>query len=293
MNKWLGSVAIAALFAGSAMAADLPARGPAVAPAPVYMAPIFTWTGFYVGANLGVAFNSRDNHRVEAVDLPGASSDEQIFVDDFNAASSLNSHDRDRTSFTGGVQLGYNWQFGAMVVGIEGDINFRGRDKNRNFDIVGAGEFGDYDVSVRSGSGSNWFGTIRPRIGVAMDRTLLYVTGGLAYANSKSGTTVEVFDNFDSSTTTFRSRSSSNWGWTLGAGVEHAFSNNWTLKLEYLYVDLDRDNGNTVLVNGPDLPNVTFRNLGREDNFHVVRVGINYKFGGPAHRAGGPVVAAY
>ena len=301
MNKWLGSVAIAALFAGSAMAADLPARGPAIAPAPVYVAPIFTWSGFYVGLNAGVAWGS-DRDRLRAEALPGAFDEERAFVDDFNTDTRLVRDDGGDTSFTGGAQVGFNWQFGAMVVGIEGDINFKGRSDARNFDALDVGyradEFGvidpGYDVAVRSGRSSNWFATIRPRIGFAMDRTLFYVTGGLAYAKSGGSTSVTVFDNFDGSETTFSSRrSGSNWGWTLGGGVEFAFTNNMTAKVEYLYVDLDRGGNRTVVAVGDDLPNVTFRGGAGEDNFHVVRVGLNWKFGGSGYAAGGPVVAAY
>ena len=80
----------------------------------------------------------------------------------------------------------------------------------------------------------------------------------------------------------------------LGAGVEHAFSNNWTLKLEYLYVDLDRGGDQRyVSLDAAPYGNIVGVRRSEDDGFHVVRAGVNFKFGGPAYGAGGPVVAAY
>jgi len=300
----LGTAALTAMSA-AAFAADLPRRGPAVAPAPVYAAPIFTWSGFYVGLNAGVGFNSGNDRGLRAFTT---STDPVIVSDvaDINAAL-LAGHrgDSDNAGFTGGVQIGYNWQFGAMVVGLEADINYLDRDRgNRSFtatNVFGGGVEDDiYDLEVRHGrGGSNWFGTIRPRIGVAFDRTMIYATGGLAYAGSRNGSTsvtvVNVSDDPDTVLARWEGRrGGSNWGWTIGAGVEHAFSNNWSLKLEYLYVDLDRgsDRG-LVAVSGGDYANaITFRGGRGDDSFHVVRAGLNWRFGGPAYTTG-PVVAAY
>lgn len=94
----LGSAALTALTAGS-FAADPPACGPAAAPAPVYVAPIFTWSGFYVGLIAGMSSNSNGNKR-----------------DDFAIASRL--RDNDDSGFTGGAQIGHNWEFGSVVAGI-------------------------------------------------------------------------------------------------------------------------------------------------------------------------------
>ena len=162
-----------------------------------------------------------------------------------------------------------------------------------------------YDLEVRGNrGGSNWFGTIRPRIGVAFDRTMIYATGGLAYAGSSGGGagSVSLWDvtadpDVEVARWEGRRRSGSNWGWTLGAGIEHAFSNNWSLKLEYLYVDLDRGgSSDLVSVSGPNrvnVDNIVFRGGRSDDNFHVVRAGLNWRFGGPSYAAGGPVVARY
>lgn len=286
----LGTAALTAMSA-AAFAADLPRRGPAVAPAPVYAAPIFTWSGFYVGLNAGGAWGS-NRDRLRAYDLGGADAAQLAFIDDFNTLTALNDRGGNNGGFTGGVQAGYNWQFGSMVFGIEGDINYRGRSSSNNWVADNVGGYG-YDVAVRSGRGSNWFGTIRPRLGVAFDRTLVYVTGGLAYGGGSGAATITLDNGVDPVTTYTSRRSGSNWGWTLGGGVEYAFNNALSLKAEYLYVDLDRGNNRALFVTGADvLPDVAFRGGAGNDKFHVVRAGLNWKFGGPAYTTG-PVVAAY
>jgi outer membrane immunogenic protein len=284
----LSSVALASMSA-AAFAADLPRREAAPAPAPIYAAPIFTWSGFYVGLNAGVAFG--DNNDRPAVD--------GLFLTDpyfGNAVRQYNNgafRDDDNSGLTAGAQIGYNWQFGAMVIGLEADINYRDNGGRNGFNILGTGDYAGYGLAYTGDEGGNWFGTLRPRIGVAFDRTLLYVTGGLAYGKSRRGGTLYAYDTDApgvplAGLSWGSSDNSSNWGWTLGAGVEHAFSNNWTAKFEYLYVNLD--SGNRTLVNA-NAPNYIFTSS-RDDQFSVVRVGLNYKFGGPAYAAA-PVLARY
>ncbi|MDB5571428.1 MAG: porin family protein [Hyphomicrobiales bacterium] len=282
----LSSVALASMSA-AAFAADLPRREAAPAPAPIYAAPIFTWTGFYVGLNAGVAFGG-DRGNLGII----ATGDQSTYYStEYNRYyGALGRNDDNNTAFTGGVQAGYNWQFGAMVLGIETDINYRGHSNNDSFGfaIPSTG----YSFAYNGDKGGNWFGTLRPRIGFAMDRTLLYVTGGLAYGKTGGGGSAYVYETATgiplNGYSWGSSNSGTNWGWTLGAGVEHAFSNNWTAKLEYLYVDLDK--GDKTLV-GPVGTPITFVN-DRKDTFSVVRVGLNYKFGGPAYGAS-PVLARY
>jgi len=146
----------------------------------------------------------------------------------------------DLDGFIGGGQVGYNYQIGQFVLGAEAD--FQGADLS-----TGSNVFGD---SVRT----EYFGTVRARVGVAFDRFLPYVTGGWAYGNVK--TTVGGFGSTDKTHT---------GGYTIGAGLEYAFTNNLTAKVEYLYVDLGEKNVfNTGVKVGTD--------------FSVVRAGLNYKF---------------
>jgi len=144
-----------ALAASAASAADLPIRS--APPAPVIAAvPIFTWTGFYVGANAGVGWNTNDDNDV-------------LFVPDVGFISPGSNDD---AVFVGGGQIGYNYQIGAFVLGAEADLQWA-------------------DVGNRFGSDSNdWFGTVRARAGVAFDRVLVYATGGFAFSDDPTGWSV-------------------------------------------------------------------------------------------------------
>jgi outer membrane immunogenic protein len=219
----LSSVALLGLTAG-AMAADLPSRR---APAPMIAAvPVFTWTGFYVGVNAGYGWNNND----VSVTIPTVGT----FTSD------------DEGGFVGGAQVGYNYQMGSLVLGIEADLQYA--DLGGEVVIPGFVGFDD---------GDNYFGTVRARVGVAFDRALVYATGGFAYGDVGGGF-----------------GSDANGGWTLGGGLEYAFTNNLTAKVEGLYVNLERDNNNFVV----GLPAGT---LISNDNseFAVVRAGLNFKFG--------------
>ena len=205
----LASVALFG-FAGAAAAADLPMR--AAPPAPIIAAaPLFTWTGFYVGVNAGYGWSNDD---FDAVDL---------------------ADEDDDGGFVGGAQVGYNYQIGSFVVGLEGDIQYADFGADGTFDFDGDGVFDDDFDS------SDWFGTVRARAGVAFDRALIYATGGFAFADDANG-------------------------WTVGGGVEYAFTNNLSLKVEGLYVSLDADNEFDF-----DFDN--------DVDFGVVRAGLNFRFG--------------
>jgi outer membrane immunogenic protein len=207
----------------AASAADIPRRAP-VAAAPVpYVAAAYNWTGFYVGLNAGWGWGTGS--------LSGPPP----------------SGDMDGSGGLFGGTLGYNWQMNNIVFGIETDIAWSGIEADRG---CGAG--------IRCEISHDWLGTTRGRIGIAMDRFLPYVTGGLAYGDVSASIT----GNPGASETQI--------GWTLGAGVEYAFAHPWTAKLEYLYVDLgDFACGTRCGTAGPD--NVEFR-------AHIVRAGLNYRF---------------
>jgi outer membrane immunogenic protein len=222
----LASAALAVLTA-PAFAADLPTRRVEPATPAVYV-PVFTWTGLYLGVNAGVGFNQSNNVSVTS----------PFGVTTVYSQGSNNG-------FVGGGQVGYNWQTGALVLGLETDIQYA--DLGRKHEIAGF-NYG--------GSSSNYFGTVRGRVGYAMDRTLLYVTGGLAYG--------DIGSSFKNDTRV---------GWTVGGGVEYAFTNNWTAKLEGLYVKIDQ--GSSYYVDPLTLS--TLR-ADKNSDFGVVRVGLNYKF---------------
>lgn len=279
----LSSVAIVAMSA-SALAADLPRREAAVAP--IYVAPIFTWSGFYVGLNAGATFND-NNRRLRPVIVNNGFVDADVTIFDTVFRDS-----DDDAAFTGGAQIGYNWQFGAFVAGVEADINYRGNGNNNGYDfaVIGGGPYATATRFNYGGhEGGDWFGTLRARLGFALDRTMIYATGGLAFGDTGRTGNAYYYNTFGTPIggTFVRDGDDTNWGWTLGGGIEHAFSNNWTAKFEYLYVKLDTGNGDLVNLASP---NYRFSTSG-EDKFHVVRVGLNYKFGGAS--VASPVLARY
>jgi outer membrane immunogenic protein len=275
----LSSVAALGLFSSAAFAADLPARGPAPAPAPVYAAPIFTWTGFYVGVNAGAAFNGGDRNM--------GSTGFGAPVAFYGSAITGN----DSTRFTGGGQIGFNWQTGSFVWGLETDLNYLDRGNNGAV-AVPAGAGLPYAVVNGGSNGNNWFGTVRGRLGLAYSRSLFYITGGFAYSGNQNNQTITYFNGGGAVPCAFgctlsTSTNDSNIGWTAGGGIEYAFTDNISAKIEYLHVELGRRN---AVFSSPVAPGLTItsRNPSR---FDVVRAGLNFRFGAFSQAA--PVVARY
>ena len=230
MNKLLGSTAFlfAIGLANVGYAADLSVETPPAAP---IEQPGFSWTGFYAGVNAGYGFGGKDD--------VGFRSD-GVFLGKVGKLSG--------SGFLGGGQIGYNYQFDPnWVVGLEAD--FQGADISDSFSSGGSS----------ASSKINWYGTVRPRLGYAYDRTLFYGTGGLAYGHVDYKGSVAGVGSFDEDKTRA--------GWTLGAGVEHAFTDHLTAKLEYQYVDFG----------GFQVGNDSISTKASSD-FHSVRVGLNYKF---------------
>ena len=306
-------------------AADLPSR--AVAPAPAYLAPAFTWTGFYIGGNIGAAWAGRNDCPVR-----NYRNDSNVFVADTSFLPNCSS-DRN-VGFIGGGQAGFNWQFGGWVFGIEGDIDWIARNNAHGFDyatfgdpstawISGASDYQDgshYNrpntVTVTnhvyswSGNGSsNTLGTIRARFGVAMDRALFFVTGGAAFRNGDNNATITdtattiTTTNKDwgsdrggwgpqvtrsSSVTTYSPGSNGNKvGWALGAGLEYALTENISTKIEYLHAQFNNGDNGYNSSIVNDCQNFSGN---PHNSIDMVRVGLNYRF---VSAAPAPVLARY
>jgi outer membrane immunogenic protein len=251
------AVAISAIVGiRAASAADLPAR--TYTKAPAYIDPGYSWTGFYVGGNIGYSW--------------GRSSDTSTLT---NAAGTVLLTTSDKTNLdgiVGGGQIGYNWQMQSWVWGLEADIQGTGEKGTRTFAFAPLinGIRPVTPVAFALTQKIDWFGTVRGRVGIlATPKVLFYATGGLAYGEINSSETIAT------PVPSAFSASNTNVGWTVGAGVEGVIGGNWTAKLEYLYIDLRTVSGSFTLP-GTD---VSYYNSRIIDN--VLRVGVNYKFGGP------------
>lgn len=234
-NKVILAASAAVLISGTAMAADAIVYNE---PAPAMEVNTFSWEGAYVGANAGYGFG-----KMKATDEDG---------DSFSIKP---------RGFVGGVQAGYNWQFDQIVAGIEAD--FQGSTMKKRIHEYDA----DLDMSASAEGKVQWFGTVRGRLGGNIaERTMLYGTAGLAYGKVKFDTSID--DGID---VVGQSVSKTRAGWTVGGGLEHALTQNVTLKTEYLYTDLGK-------VTLPAVEDFGIESSRVKTTFHTVRVGVNYKF---------------
>jgi outer membrane immunogenic protein len=249
----LSSVALLGLVT-AASAADLPMRQ--APPAPFIAAvPIFTWTGFYVGAQAGYAWGDNNNafgfNNGSVVTIGGTP----------YLVGGLNNGDNN-DGFVVGGHVGYNAQFGQFVVGVEGDLEWA--DLGGNDNSFALTNLAGQTVVINSGLGLDWQGSIRARIGYAFDRVLVYGTGGFAFAGLNDSNNFNIVSPF------FNAGDDTVSGWTLGAGVEYAFTNNLTTRIEYRYTSFDHS--------GTNVFDDAALNRGSDLDFHTVRVGVSYKF---------------
>lgn len=216
---------------------------------------VYNWTGFYAGAHLGGTWGT-----TEAFDNLG-----------YNAVG--DSWDADTSGFVAGVQLGYNWQAGPILFGIEGDVGNLGLTGSAptNFPLVG------FDTSTQTES--EFYLTARGRLGFVVNDWLIYGTGGYFGADTRVSVIDTCttnppcgFSSIHASDSSFRS------GWTAGGGVETLLAGAWTGKVEYLYYDLGSE---TVSGRAAGTGPLFSWNLDTHGN--IVRAGVNYRFNGPGY----------
>jgi outer membrane immunogenic protein len=263
-KQLLGTIALAALIAGPAIAADIAPPAPIyVPPAPILVA-VFSWTGCYVGSNFGGGWNKSNytttldpgTHIVNPANLAAVAA---------GGTGTANNNSR----FLGGGQIGCNWQRGSFVIGLEADIDAF----SANPSLTGTGVFTTGDTFVITNAvKTNWLATVRPRVGVAFDRSLLYVTGGLAVTNiSYTQTYADTF----LAAVGASSASSTKTGWTVGGGWEYGFTNNWSAKVEYLYAKFSSLSALGAVTDLIAERNVLHGSADLREN--IVRIGINYR----------------
>jgi outer membrane immunogenic protein len=245
MERLLFAVALAFAAAAQAFAADLPPAPPPPQAPVAYIPPVaavYNWGGIYFGANAGYGF--------------GTSS----WSDPNNFSGLGSTGNFDLSGAVVGATLGVNFQWDAFVAGIEGDLDASWIDGKTSSAFCGASiGFAGSQCETRN----NWFGTARGRVGYAADRVLFYGTAGGAFGNVAAGGNGGLL-------------SSNKAGWTAGAGIEAAFSDNWTARIEYLFVDLGSATCGTANPCGNDVLGPASQTVKFDTN--LVRVGVDYKF---------------
>jgi len=257
-----GATAAGALLVMSSVvqAADLPPRYKA----PAYTSPAgYSWAGYYVGANLGYHFGKDATSTTTDPTGWGAGGAAAI---DSTAPGSASPK-----GFIGGLQAGYNWQFGNFVAGVEADVNFMSGSASRSVTKIPV--IISTDVFTTSAQ-TSFLATVRPRLGYAVwDRGLFYGTAGLAIARLKFSDSFGAIGNTSvASVDTTKTK----MGWAIGAGFEYGFSQAWTVRIEYLYADLGSSD--------TQIPSCSLCAAGSDIAVHhkytdnIVRLGVNYRF---------------
>lgn len=250
MQRTLGLLATIVLGLGaiqSASAADLPLKAaPMVAPAPV------GWTGFYFGGHVGAGWGTTDS---TITNLSAAG----VGIIPPGGPLPLVSHNVN--GFLGGAQAGYNWQVApTFVVGIEGDFSWSGIDGTAPCLVVLSCE-----TKVK------WIGDITGRVGVTVDRALIYLKGGAAWADTEytiSQATIPA--------AAFSAKvSDTRFGGLLGLGAEYAVTRNWSAKVEYNYIDFGKSNVSVATAIAGVPLNAT---SGIDQQLHIIKAGLNYRF---------------
>ena len=227
----------------------------------------FNWTGMYVGVNLGGAWGESEfTHTATGQFVADPPSQPNLAAFGSGALQSR--------GVIGGVQAGYNWQVGSIVVGFESDMQAwaSSASSQRGPQVYFPGPPPPPATAAFSQTvNSDYLFTLRSRVGLALDGALVYVTGGLAVTKVKFSQAV-LFGPFPEMAS--GSVSETKLGWTLGGGAEFVLTRNWTVKAEYLYVQFDDV---TARLFNPTSPMYTHE-VQSELSAQIVRVGVNYKF---------------
>jgi len=261
----LSGLAFGALIV-PAMAADM-------GPAPYYKAPlpvpvVWSWTGLYIGGNLGWAGSAGNNLTNTGTDTGTGGLGTALAVGLIPSSVGVS-----RNGFIGGGQIGYNWQFSPFwVAGVEAD--FDGLSNNSTTTAFSAAAVTPLTTTFTSGLDT--LGTIRARIGWLWTPALLaYATGGFAYGETKIGSTFTCPTCLPAGAAAFSSTSYQT-GWTVGGGLEWRFAPAWSVKAEYLYVDLGSQS-ETIGYNYP-FGNASSLTSTYHERDNIVRAGFNYRF---------------
>ena len=268
MKRLVVAGVIAAAFCGG------PALAAKVLPPPAAAA--FSWAGFYVGANGGYEWTDPKTSPIAATQSipPLAGIGPLTFQADgiFPLTSSVG-----QSGAIGGLQAGYNWQANAFVAGIEADFDYSSAGQSTvTANCCGpATTITATNISRRLDA----FGTLRARLGYAADRMLYYMTGGLAFGESRLAYAAAATSGAGNDGSGLGASTVWQAGWTIGAGLEYAVLENWTVKAEYLHYDLGAQSATVAVASVPAAPGKSWTTTTSvRNNGNIVRGGVNYKF---------------
>jgi outer membrane immunogenic protein len=248
----------AALGVSAVCAADLPVKAPATVP--------YNWGSCYAGLNAG---GGATGTNVTSTVANGT----HLSTADAAAVSAAGTGSANASNFLGGGQIGCNWQSGTLVYGVEGDLDYFHSNPRFN-NSTNTLTDGVTPFTVTQSLTTGFLATVRPRIGVAADRNLAYVTGGVAFTNASYAQSYA-----DAATPPgagIATGSRSLVGWTVGAGWEHAFADRWTFRLEYLFAQFPTTNGLGAITDAGGGANPLH---GSADLvIQTLRAGVNFKF---------------
>ena len=227
--------------------------------------PVYNWTGYYIGANVGYASTDIG----QDLFVPAVTRFPSHFFDSSGRA----------TTVAGGIQAGYNWLFlPNWLAGIEADISYLGASRQQGFQFQNSTE----DVVGVQKTRMRWLATVRGRLGYTWLNTLVYATGGLAIGDVKSTVDATRIDGPTAEAQFAGSYSATRTGYVVGGGIEQALTNLVTLRLEYLHFDLGNFSYNVNLASGLTTPRVPSTWLAHGSvSGDIVRAAVNVKFGPP------------
>jgi outer membrane immunogenic protein len=246
-------------IATSAVAADLGSAYKAPLPP---RAPSWSWTGFYIGGHGGAGWGTTETNANLGPALTGLLGTP--------VALSLPIASQTANGFLGGVQAGYNYQFGLGVLGVEGDFTWADLKSNSPCLVV-------FNCSVDT----KWTADITARAGVVVDKALVYVKGGAAWAHTDYGLNQSITLGAPllgvpaGTTATSSNVSDTRIGALFGTGVEYAFTPNWSAKIEYNFMDFGKQTYNFPLTTA----GLTSIPAEIKQQTHIIKAGINYRFG--------------
>jgi outer membrane immunogenic protein len=269
MKKILSFVGATLLFIAPAAAADLAVKAPVYKAPPLVAVP--TWAGWYVGGNAGWIGSAGDTVTNTGTDTGGGGLGAALAGNAIPGAVPLKYN-----GFLGGGQLGYNWQIGSWVYGLEAD--FDGSSAKSSTSAVYPGP-AFVPITTGYSRDLDWLATVRGRVGFAVAPAfLVYGTGGLAVGQTKVGSSVVAPAGGpppESEPTTNLTSTNTSAGWTAGVGAEWLFAPRWSVKAEYLYVDLGTHSNTLTYTYGGNTSTLTST---VKDTSNIARAGINYHF---------------